>query len=71
MSEARIIKPCPFCGKVPEIGRDQLGEFVHHKTDWCPIGGPFRMDPEVWNRRESETQRDPILTVRGHTFYSE
>lgn len=55
---------CPFCGQTPvRIEHDHLGDFVWHQSAWCPISAPFKMAPDVWQRRE---QANMALCVKGN-----
>lgn len=58
---------CPFCGQTPDkIEHDHLGAFVWHQSAWCPIAAPFKMAPDVWQRREKANKRITGNRISSH-----
>jgi hypothetical protein len=48
------LKPCPFCGKPPEMERGAGNEtYVVCKTPMCAIECSYVPDERAWNRRAS------------------
>lgn len=53
------IKPCPFCGEIPEIHEDRQGWWVDCINDYCPTQPhnqePYHMKKDAisaWNSRK-------------------
>lgn len=52
MSEATVVKPCPFCGGPAVIGEWPGGVYVDHKAPECPLDTKsLAFTLEKWNHR--------------------
>jgi hypothetical protein len=65
------LKPCPFCGKTPELSSDTFGSWeIQCSNADCNFGPNFCGDSrllvlEAWNRRPSPPAPDPSRNVQA------
>ena len=75
----RILRPCPFCGKIPHFAESSARGEGYHCWYWCDCGigtDPFKNAPELisyWNRRSSPAESEPCKYCKfyegcEHTF---